>query len=115
MAAYWKDGRGKTAMITWLTIGGMAVVSYLTRSLPILMMWGKPPQFLERYLRYIPPSIFIALMLPDLLLPNGKFELGIFLWSGIAGMVAAYFSRNIVVTLVCGIIFFNILRWLGVQ
>jgi branched-subunit amino acid transport protein len=99
----------------WFTIIGMALVTLLTRSLPLLTVQAKPSPQIERFLRYVPPAIFTALIVPALVLPNGKFEAGALLWAGLFGMVVAYFSRNMAITLISGLLFYALLRWLGVS
>ncbi len=51
-----------TAHLTWLILG-MFAVTYPSRLLPIIYFnRRKPPEWLERWLRYVPLSIFAALL-----------------------------------------------------
>jgi branched-subunit amino acid transport protein len=95
----------------WFTIMGMAFVTYLARAVPLLAVQAKPPAQLERFLRYIPPAIFTALIVPGLVLPQGKFEVGGVFLTGIFGAIVAYLSRNMAITLISGLLFYALLRW----
>ncbi len=100
-------------MNVWLTIGGMFLVTYAARALPLLAMRNPPSPALERVLRYVPPSVFAALILPSLLLNGSNWQSGTLLWAGIFGVVVAYFSRNIALTIVAGLGAFALLRAIG--
>lgn len=53
---------------TWLMIGGMALVTYLPRLLPFLMVSGKKlPRKFELFLGYIPYAALGALIIPGFL------------------------------------------------
>ncbi len=73
-------------MTRWLVILGMAAVTYVLRALPLVVSWGKVDRVLERGLRYIPPALFAALIVPSLLAPAGTPETGPRLWAGLFGV-----------------------------
>ena len=89
-----------------LIIFGMAAVTFATRfgCVALLGRTGMPPG-LERWLKHIPTAILTALIMPALLLPQGRLDLSLdnhYLLAGAVAAVVAYKSRNIVATLALG-------------
>lgn len=101
-------------MSVWLTIFGMALVTYATRVIPLLTMRSKFDPRLERFLSYVPPAIFAALIVPAIFAPNSSLDLGAGMAAGLLGILIAYFSRNMAVTIVAGMAVFALLRALGI-
>ena len=97
-------------MTIWLTLIGMSAATYLTRVVPLVTMRGAPSARLERLLRYVPPAIFAALIVPALLAPEGQIRLGAELWAGLIGMAVAYATRNMALTIIAGLAAFALLR-----
>lgn len=99
-------------------IAGMALVTFITRfSCVALLQQTGMPLWLERWLKHIPTAILTALILPALVLPEGRLDLSLhnhYLLAGFAAALAAYKSRNIVVTLLLGMGTMVTLRFLGV-
>ncbi len=63
------------------------------------------PDAVRRPLRFVPPAVLSALVLPDLLMPSGHLDLGIANYRWLAGLVAivvAWRSRNILLTILAG-------------
>ncbi len=93
-------------MNEFLLIAGMAVATMATR-IPVLLWLSKRklPEGLLRALRYVPPAVLAAIILPAVLLPDGKFALG---WDNaplVAGVVAVLVSwrwRNLLLTVFAG-------------
>ncbi|MBI5082806.1 MAG: AzlD domain-containing protein [Chloroflexi bacterium] len=98
----------------WFTILSMGVVTFLIR-LSFIIAWGKfeMPPLVRRSLRYVPPAVLSAIILPELLRPNSlpiDFSLGNARW--IAGLVAALIAwrtRNALLTILIGMIVFWII------
>jgi len=101
-------------MNVWLTIFGMALVTYATRVIPLLTLRGQPNPQLARFLSYVPPAIFAALIVPALFAPSGSFEAGAALYAGLFGVLVAWRSRNMAITIIAGLAAFALLRALGV-
>lgn len=56
-----------------MLILGMAVVTYLPRALPLVMLSSRSLNpLIERWLRLIPPAVLSALLAPELLLSKGE-------------------------------------------
>ena len=100
-------------MNIWLTIIGMALATYATRVLPMLTLRGAPGPRLERFLRYVPPAIFAALIVPAVLAPERQLTIGPLFWAWLIGSVVAYMTRNMALTIVVGLASFALLRLLG--
>jgi len=100
-------------MNIWLTIAGMAVATFAIRALPMLSMQRTPPAWLDRMLRYVPPAIFAALVVPALLMPEGMLAAGPHLWAGLVGAVVAFGTRNMALTIAAGLLAYALFRvWL---
>jgi uncharacterized membrane protein len=83
-----------------LIILGMAVVTYLTRWLgPFLMSRVTLSKKIEMWLSYLPGTILVSLVLPDLIRSGVA---GII--AGLASLVAARLSGNLFLALVVGVV-----------
>lgn len=95
----------------WPVIAGMAAITYALRAAPLIGPTGRIGAGIERRLRYLPPALFAALIVPSLLAPAGTFEGGIRLWAGLLGLAVGWRTRSIPVTIVAGLGTFALLRW----
>lgn len=89
-----------------LTILGMGLVTFLIRLLPILAVGRlKLPRWALQAMRYIPPSVLTAIILPELLLPGGTLTLTLGnarLFAGIVAALVAWRTGNVLLTVVAG-------------
>lgn len=63
------------------------------------------PAVLERALRYVPPAVLVALVVPDLVAHTGTVDLTLGnarLWAGTLAILVAWRTRNIPLTLATG-------------
>lgn len=101
----------------WITIIGMALVTYATRVTALLALRGPVAPWLQRWLAYVPAAVFTALVLPDLLLRGGAagrvLVLGPALPAGLVGALVAWRGGNVLLTIAAGMLTFWVLRWLG--
>jgi branched-subunit amino acid transport protein len=90
----------------WLTILGAGLCTWLLRlSFIELWQWMSVPPLLDRALRYVPPAVLAALVVPALARSGGAIDLSpdnLRLMAGIAAAVVAWFSRNVLLTLAVG-------------
>ncbi len=100
-------------MSHWPAIIGMAVVTYALRAVPLLAPARPIDARVEQRLRYLPPALFAALIVPSLLAPAGALQGGIRLWAGLFGLAVGWRTRNIPVTIVAGLGAYALLRLLG--
>ncbi len=90
----------------WLTILGAGLCTWLLRlSFIELWQWMRVPPLLNRALRYVPPAVLAALVVPALVRSGGGIDLSpdnLRLIAGIVAAVVAWFSRNVLLTLAAG-------------
>jgi branched-subunit amino acid transport protein len=92
-----------------LLIAGMALVTFAARY-PVLALVSKIelPSSLLAMLRFIPPAVLTAIIVPSLLAPNGHgLEFSFSNDTLIAGIVAAlvaWRTRNVLITLAIGMV-----------
>ena len=106
----------KVAMIIWLTILGMALVTYVTRVVALLALRGEVAPWLRSWLGYVPVAVFTALVLPPLLLTQAApptLAIGPALPAGVAAALVAWRSGNVLLTIGAGMAVFWLLRWAG--
>lgn len=82
----------------FLTICGMAAVTYVTRSGPLLFLAGRTlsPRTI-RFLAHVPAAVLAALAAPALLRPAGSLDVGpgnLILWSGLAAFALALRTKG---------------------
>jgi branched-subunit amino acid transport protein len=91
-----------------LLIAGMTLVTFGIRY-PILALLGKLalPDAVFRALRYVPPAVLAAIILPEMIYPGDGMSIqwnNPFLLAGIFTCFVAWRSNNILVTIVCGML-----------
>ncbi len=96
-------------------IAGMAVVTYLIRY-PLFAVAEQIafPDFLSRALQYVPPAVLAAIIFPSTLMPEGTLQLNYsnpWLLGGLVAALVAWRSRNLLVTIVAGMIAFGVCKW----
>jgi branched-subunit amino acid transport protein len=102
----------------WLTILGMALVTYATRVILLLALRGEVTPWLRRWLDYVPVAVFTALILPPLLLSSGEqpaLTFGPALPAGVVGALVAWRTGNVLLTIAAGLAAFWLLRWAGID
>jgi branched-subunit amino acid transport protein len=89
----------------WLVIVGVGVISLLLRSSSLVLLRDRRlPDGLTRALGLVPASVLAALIVPDLLLHQGRVEVvSARLLAGIVAGVVAWQTRNVLWTLVAGL------------
>jgi branched-subunit amino acid transport protein len=99
----------------WFVILAAGIITYLIRlSFIIALERLKLPDWFLRGLRYVPPAVLSAIIVPELANWNGQAVN--LTWNNpqiIAGMVAvlvAWWTRNMFLTLIFGLICFFVLR-----
>jgi branched-subunit amino acid transport protein len=89
-------------------IAGMGIVTYAIRASMILLLGHlEVPSCLRRALRFVPPAVLSALIVPELLLPGGTLNLSPANPRLLAGLVAALIAwraRNVLVAISAGML-----------
>jgi branched-subunit amino acid transport protein len=91
-----------------LMIVGMALVTVAVRY-PVLALVGRIelPNPVLRALRFVPPSILAAIILPELLYRDDQIYIAVdnnFLVAGIIAGLVAWRSKNLLLTIVLGML-----------
>lgn len=93
-------------LILWLTIAAAGLCTWLLRlSFIEAWQWLSIPPVLDRALRYVPPAVMAALVVPALVRSGGGIDLSpdnLRLIAGIAAALVAWFSRSVLLTLATG-------------
>jgi len=103
-------------MIIWLTIIMAGILTYATR-LSFILLYGriKMPNLMERALRFVPPAVLTAIFFPELLLNNGDLFLSFGnarLLAGMLAIVVAWRTKNVIYTIVIGMLALWVLQLL---
>ena len=98
----------------WLIFIGAAIGTFSLRY-SFIYLFGKVdvPVWLQKALRFVPASVLAALVFPALLYPNGSFDLSlnnIHLLAGIGGGLVAWKTKNVLWTIIVGMILFWALK-----
>jgi branched-subunit amino acid transport protein len=94
----------------------MGLVTFAVRY-PALALVGKMPlpARVSEALRYVPPAVLAAIIVPTVLMPNGPLEISLQNTRLLAGLVAAgvaWKTRNLLLTIVLGMGALLVLNWL---
>ena len=97
-----------------LLIGGL--VTFLIR-FSFIYLFGKfhIPDTVRKALHYVPPAVLSAIVFPELLIPNGSWNLSFEnyrLLAGLAAVLVAWFSRNVLVTILAGMVALFLLQFI---
>lgn len=103
-------------MSLWLTIAGMAAVTYALRaSFLVLPPSVETPPLLRRGLRYVPAAVLTAIWAPELLLQDKVLFLALEnerLLAGAVAIAAAWRWRLTSVTIAAGLVALHLFDWL---
>jgi branched-subunit amino acid transport protein len=97
-----------------LLLAGMAVATMATR-IPVLVALSrrKLPASVERALRYVPPAVLAAIILPMALLREGQLHLSLqnaMLGASICAVLISWRTKNLLLTIVLGMAIFLVWR-----
>jgi branched-subunit amino acid transport protein len=103
-------------MTLWLTIAGMAVVTFALRaSFLVLPPSVQTPELLRRGLRYVPAAVLTAIWAPELLLQDRVLYLSLEnerLLAGVVAIGAAWRWRLTSATIAAGLLALHFFDWL---
>ena len=100
----------------FLLIGGMAIATLLIRYPPLAMSSRiKLSPQLTQALNYLPPAIFTAIVVPSVLMPAGNEIFLSYTNARLVGAIATitvcWRTKNLLATIVFGMLFFSIYQW----
>ncbi len=103
-------------MNLWIVIAGMGLITFGFR---IALIIGANrfhlPQAVEQALKYAPVAVLSAIIVPELIAPGGDANLSLYnsrLLAGIVAIAVAWRTRNVLTTIVAGMIVLWLLQWL---
>jgi branched-subunit amino acid transport protein len=96
-----------TGYLWTIIIGGM-ILTYLTRlSFTVILPPDRLPNIIQRGLRFVPSAILAAIVLPELVRPEGMVDISLQNFQLIAGTIAAivaWRTRNTWLTILVGML-----------
>ncbi len=97
-----------------LTIIGMAVVTFVPRLIPVLVLSSKKlPEAAIRWLGYVPVTVLSAMLFPSILIRESKLDFSqnnLFLWISIPTFLVAFKSKSLFGTVIAGMIMVGAVR-----
>ncbi len=90
--------------VIWVILIVAGLLTYLTR-LSFIALLGKwtPPAWVGRALRFVPPAVLTAILVPELLIRNNHFDpANPRLLAGALAAGVAWRTKNVIITIVIG-------------
>lgn len=92
----------------FLTILGMAAVTYVPRVLPLLTLARRNlPEAVARWLSFIPAAVLAAMLLPALTLTDQGLDLSeknVFLWAALPCFLTGWKTKSAAATVAVGMV-----------
>jgi branched-subunit amino acid transport protein len=94
-------------MTLWLTLLGMALVTFALRAAFLVLPPGiELPPFFRRALRYVPAAVLTAIWAPEVLVQNEQLP------AGAVAVAVAWRWRMTFATIVAGLLALHLFAWL---
>jgi branched-subunit amino acid transport protein len=94
-------------MTLWLTLLGMALVTFALRAAFLVLPPGTElPPFLKRALRHVPAAVLTAIWAPEVLVQNEQLP------AGAVAVAVAWRWRMTFATIVAGLLTLHLFAWL---
>ena len=95
-------------MALWLTVLIQGVITFALR-FSLIGALGKVtlPPLLIRGLRYVPPAVLTAIIVPELVLPDGTLDVSLGnarLLAGVLAALVAWRTKSVIYTVVVGMV-----------
>ena len=95
-------------MNLWLIIIGMGIVTFGIRLVPIVLLGRiEIPLIVQQALRFVPPAVLTAIIVPELLYRNDQVDVSLTnvrLLAGLIAIVVAWRTKNALITIGVGMI-----------
>ncbi len=95
-------------MNLWLIVIGMGLVTFGIRLVPIVLLGRiEIPLIAQRALRFVPPAVLTAIIVPELMYRNNQVDLSLTnvrLLAGLIAIVVAWRTKNALMTIGVGMI-----------
>jgi len=104
-------------MNIWLVMLFGGLITFGMR-FSFIYLFGKlhVPETLRKALHYVPPAVLSAIIFPELFLRDGQLNLAMDnyrLLAGVVAILAAWFSKNVFLTIIAGMVALLLLQALG--
>lgn len=104
-------------MSLWLTMIAIGITTFVIR-FSFIYLFGRMeiPELARRALRFVPPAVLSAIIFPELLIPGGVFDISLGngrLLAGVLAALVAWRTKNVVLTILVGMValyLLNVLR-----
>lgn len=95
-------------LMIYIMIFGAAIFTYIPRAVPLVYLANKNiPEGLKEWMKFIPPAIFAALIIPDIVTEGGSLYLSIDnpkLVSAIIVFIVAIRKKSLGISILVGVI-----------
>ncbi len=95
-------------MTLWLIILGMGIVTFGIRLVPIVLLGRiEIPLVVQQALRFVPPAVLTAIVVPELLYHSNQIDLSLTnlrLLAGLIAIIVAWRTKNALLTIGVGMI-----------
>ena len=95
-------------MNLWLIIIGMGLVTFGIRLVPIVLLGRiEIPLLVQRALRFVPPAVLTAIVVPELLYRDSQIDVSLSnarLLAGLIAILVAWRTKNALITIAVGMI-----------
>ena len=103
-------------MTEWLIIGGMVVVTFTPRTLPLLLAnrLRLPPR-LHQALGYVPVAVLTVIIVQTSFYPAGELQLhwrNPYLWGLVVALISARCQPRLLLTVLLGMCSYALAKWL---
>lgn len=86
----------------------IGLITFAIRASSIILIGRRElPPLIKRALRFVPPAVLSAIIAPELLQPGGTLNLSLSnarLLAGVLAILVAWRTRNVILTIVAGMI-----------
>lgn len=101
-------------MNIWLVMLLGGLLTYGMR-LSFIYLFGRIeiPEMMRRALRFVPPAVLSAIILPQLFMPSGSLDLSLGnhrLLAGFVAIIVAWWTKNTLLTILVGMVVLLILQ-----
>ena len=95
-------------MNLWLIVIGMGIVTFGIRLVPIVLLGRiEIPPIVQRALRFVPPAVLSAIVVPELLYRDSQIDASLTnarLLAGLIAIIVAWRTKNALLTIGVGMI-----------
>jgi branched-subunit amino acid transport protein len=98
----------------FLTILGMALVTYIPRLLPVWLLSSRSlPKIVDAWLRYVPVAVLAAMLFPAIVVQGDQVDLGLsnlFLLAAFPTVLVAWKTRSLFGSVIVGTVIVAVAR-----